>query len=124
MVLQQVPMNAYSVSTPYNIGVIPINSTLTQFQTQGIPTSHYVTPPIRCYENRENSNCQEYNVPNCPRYMAEVVFHVPTFSNPPTSTQTATVNNTINLPASPQKWSDLETLVEVASNKVETAKTD
>lgn len=56
--------------------------------------------------------------------MAEEVFHVPTFSNPPISTQTATVNNTINLPVSPQKWSGLETLVEVASNKVQTAETD
>ena len=76
---------------PYNIGGIAVNSPLTQFQTQGIPTPHYVMPPLRSYENCENSNCQEYNVSNYPRYVAEEIFHVPTFSNPPMSTQTATI---------------------------------
>ena len=63
-------------------------------------------------------------VPNYPRFKAEEVFHAPKFSNPPMSTQKGTVNNSINLPSSPQKWSGLETLVEVRSNKVQTAETD
>jgi hypothetical protein len=117
-------MNPHYVPSPYNMGGMPVNSPLTQFQNQGyIPTSHYSMPPIRAYENRENSSCREYNLPNYPQYMAEEVFHAPNFSNPPMNTQTATVNNTINLPVSPQKWSGLETLVEVANNKIQVAET-
>ena len=114
-------MNPHSaVPSHYSIGGIPVNSPLTQFQTQGyILRPHYGTPPIPANENRENSHCQDYNLPNYPRCMAEEVFHANTFLNPPINTQTATVNNTINLPASPQKWSGFETLVEVANNKVQ-----
>ncbi len=52
--------------------------------------------------------------------MTKEVFHAPTFSNPPMNTQTATVNNTINLNClqvlTPQQWSDLETFVELVAN--------